>query len=150
MAEITRVLDANTAAVWAVLSDGHSYADWVVGAAKIRAVDDDWPREGSKLHHTVGLLPIHFKDNTEVKEVREGEYLRLRARVRPLGTARISFELKDQDGKTEVTMIEVVDRGLAAKFYGFFMKAAINTRNIETLRRLESEAQKRRPAHSAQ
>ena len=37
-----------------MLSDGWSYATWVVGAARIRDVDDGWPTVGTKIHHPSG------------------------------------------------------------------------------------------------
>lgn len=52
-------------AVWAVMSDGWLYPVWVVGAARMREVDDHWPAVGSWLHHSVGIWPLLINDNTE-------------------------------------------------------------------------------------
>ena len=50
--------------VFAVLADGWSYSDWVVGTAHIRAVDEGWPAPGSVLHHTAGPWPFSLRDRT--------------------------------------------------------------------------------------
>lgn len=138
MASVSRDFSESTAQIWVVLSDGYSYDKWVVAAADIRDVDTSWPEVGSQLHHTVGVMPIHFRDSTQVVEMQPRTKLVLRARVRPLGKALITFELAEIDEThTKVTMKEVVDKGLAAKFYGRLMRGAIRARNFETLRRLE-------------
>ena len=53
----TRVINATPAQVWEVLSDGWLYPLWVVGATRMRDVDDTWPLTGAKLHHSVGVWP---------------------------------------------------------------------------------------------
>jgi hypothetical protein len=54
---VNRHKDASPGEVWAVISDGWSYASWVVGASRIRAVSSDWPAEGARIHHSVGARP---------------------------------------------------------------------------------------------
>lgn len=44
---ISRRVDAPAEAVWSVLADGWSYANWVVGAARVRDVDPGWPAQGT-------------------------------------------------------------------------------------------------------
>ncbi len=44
---ISRRVDAPAEAVWSVLADGWSYANWVVGAARVRDVDPGWPAQGA-------------------------------------------------------------------------------------------------------
>lgn len=62
--------------VFALFADGKRYADWVVGAKRIRSVDPAWPQVGAKLYHTVGAGPLEVKDNTQVLEVEAPERLR--------------------------------------------------------------------------
>ena len=50
--------------VWEVLADGWLYPVWVVGASRMREVDDHWPAEGAKLHHSVGTWPALLDDTT--------------------------------------------------------------------------------------
>ena len=37
-----------------------------MGASRIRDVETDWPAEGSRIHHYVGLWPGLINDNTAV------------------------------------------------------------------------------------
>jgi hypothetical protein len=41
--------------VFAVLRDSWTYPVWVVGASRMRDVDDGWPAPGTKLHHSFGI-----------------------------------------------------------------------------------------------
>ena len=66
MVSTTRTLRASPEQVWDVLADGWLYALWVVGASRMREVDDNWPEPGSKLHHSLGAWPILINDETEV------------------------------------------------------------------------------------
>jgi uncharacterized protein YndB with AHSA1/START domain len=121
--------------VFAVLADPTAYADWVVGSHSIRAADPEWPAVGSRFHHRVGAGPLKVKDHTEVLEVDPPRRLVLRARARPLGTARVEMLLEPRDGGTHVTMIEVgadpVSR-LAIRLTDLL----VHRRNVESLRRL--------------
>ena len=45
---VTRDFDASPGDVWDVLSDGWLYPCWVVGAARMRDVDEAWPEKGSR------------------------------------------------------------------------------------------------------
>ena len=93
--------------VFAVLSDPESYADWVVGSHSIRDADPDWPAVGTRFHHRVGAGPLTVNDHTEVLEADPPRRLVLRARARPLGTAKVELVLEPRDGGTHVTMTEV-------------------------------------------
>ena len=46
MSRNVRTLAAPPAAVWNVLSDGWLFPVWVVGASRMREVDDHWPPSG--------------------------------------------------------------------------------------------------------
>ena len=52
--------------IWNVLSDAWLYAGWVVGSSRIRDVDPQWPRPGTRFHHSVGAWPLLSNDFTEV------------------------------------------------------------------------------------
>ncbi len=64
----TRLMDATPEQVWKVLSDGWLYPLWVVGATRMRDVDEGWPAVGTRLHHSVGSWPLMLDDTTEVLE----------------------------------------------------------------------------------
>ena len=54
MSTTTRSVSATPEQVWEVLADGWLYPLFVVGASRMRDVDDSWPAVGAKLHHSVG------------------------------------------------------------------------------------------------
>jgi len=128
-------VDCSPSEVFALFADGWRYADWVVGAKRIRSVDPSWPAVGSRLHHTVGLGPLEVKDNTEVLEVEAPHRLLLLARFRPIGRARIKFELQpDDNGSCLVRMTEELLR--APEWVHTIVNPTIHARNAEALRRL--------------
>jgi uncharacterized protein YndB with AHSA1/START domain len=123
--------------VFAVLADPKSYADWVVGSHSIRDADPDWPAVGSRFHHRVGVGPLTVKDHTEVLEVDPPHRLVLRARARPLGTAKIELVLEPRDGGTHVTMTEVAGDPLSKLVINPLTDPLVHHRNVESLRRLQ-------------
>ena len=84
MARVTTEVSAPSDAVWRVLSDGWSYATWVVGTVKIRDVDSGFPAVGTKLHHAVGAWPLLLEDETEILECEAGRRLVMQARGWPV------------------------------------------------------------------
>ena len=92
--------------VFAVLEDGWSYGMWVVGAARIRDVDADWPAEGSRIHHSVGAWPVLLSDTSVVEEVDAPHRLQLKVRAWPTGEGRVSLTCARSGDETEVVMEE--------------------------------------------
>lgn len=129
--------------VFAVLRDGRSYADWVVGTRGIRAVEPGWPAPGSALHWTVGYGPLRKDDETRAVSCVPDAELVLEARAWPMGTARIALTLREEGDGTVVTLDEEPARGLAKTLHNPLVDLAIKARNVETLRRLESQARSR-------
>ena len=103
MATIETHVDAPAERCFEVLSDPRSYAYWVVGSRRIRDADVDWPAVGSKLHHTVAA---GIQDHTEVEEVVPNRKLRLRAKVRPLGTAMVTVTMRPENGGATLCLEE--------------------------------------------
>ena len=93
-------------AVWDVLADGWLYPVWVVGAARMREVDDHWPAVGARLHHSVGIWPVLIDDNTEVLESEPDQLLRLRTRGWPAGEAEVVIRLAAVGAGTEIAIDE--------------------------------------------
>jgi uncharacterized protein YndB with AHSA1/START domain len=140
-ATVNRTLDAPPAAVFAVLATPETYAEWVVGARRIRSADDSWPQPGSQLYHEVGVLPATLRDSTSVLECEPDRRLVLQARARPLGVARVVIELIDVgDGRTEVCMGEWVDQPSLLRLAQPFLNPLIAARNRKALDRLEDLA----------
>ena len=94
MSTNTRTIDATPQQVWDVLADGWLYPLWVVGASRMREVDDGWPAVGTQLHHSVGSWPVLIDDTTEVLEASAGSTLVLRARAWPVGEAEVTIRLR--------------------------------------------------------
>jgi uncharacterized protein YndB with AHSA1/START domain len=143
MATNCRITDVPREAVWAVLADGFTYSDWVVGTRAIRDVDATWPQAGSRLHYTVGYRPLRHDGHTEVLSVDPGGCLELEAHAWPFGSARITVRLADADRGCRIDMEEYPARGSAALLHNPVGDALLGLRNIETLRRLERLARVR-------
>lgn len=137
MANNKRLVHASPEQVWEVLSDGWLYPLWVVGASRMRDVDEDWPQVGARLHHSVGSWPVLVDDDTEVKAVDPGRSLVLHARAWPAGTAEVRIELEaDGAGGTELTMWEDAVRGPGVLMPRPARALGLQWRNKEALRRL--------------
>jgi uncharacterized protein YndB with AHSA1/START domain len=127
-------------AVWDVLADPGNYGYWVVGSKVIRDADPDWPAPGSKFHHTVGMGPFKISDHTEAIETRRPSLFRLRAKARPVGTARVTLEMTPKDGGTLVRMSENPDGIYSALSLNPVVHLFTRGRNTESLMRLEELA----------
>ena len=149
MSRNTRVIKTTPDRVWAVLADGWLYPLWVVGATRMREVEEGWPSIGSKIHHSVGVWPLVLNDDTEVLECEPQHLLKLRARGWPPGEADVVLRLTAVSGGTEVEMLEDITAG-PARFVPKPVRAPLITwRNTESLRRLAFLAE-RRAARQAQ
>jgi len=143
MVEVRRFIAAEAQKVFDVLSDGWQYANWVVGAAHIRAVDRGWPAAGSRIHHRIGAWPVQMADVTRVLKLDAPALLELEAEVRPLGTAWVKMELSPVDGGTEVRMTERIVHGPMAAIPIGVQALLLKPRNAESLSRLADLVQGR-------
>jgi hypothetical protein len=159
LAKVTRDVAAPVEAVWAVLADGWLYATWVVGAARIREVEDAWPRAGSRIHHSIGIWPLMLSDDTSVESSTppheagtpaaesgtEQAELVLQARGWPLGEARVRLRITP-NGPTActVSMEEDADRGPWRLIPKPVRQLMVAPRNAESLTRLAMLAEGRR------
>jgi uncharacterized protein YndB with AHSA1/START domain len=132
----SRPIAATPEQVWEVLSDGWLYPLFVVGAARMRAVDDSWPAVGSRLHHSVGTWPLLIDDTTEVLEVEDGRRLLLLARGWPAGQAHVDISLQPSGDTTVVTITEDATAGPGTLIPKPLRDAQLHVRNVEALRRL--------------
>ncbi len=140
MATNKRFMPVPPQAVWDVLSDPGEYGYWVVGSKVIRDADADWPAPGSKFHHTIGVGPFKVSDHTVSLEAERPHRMVLRAKGRPVGTAKVTMTMTPRDGGTVVHMVENPD--------GVYRPLALNpllhlftlARNSESLMRLEELA----------
>ena len=148
MATVERVIKTTPQRVWDVLADGWLYPLWVVGASRMRDVDDDWPAVGARIHHSVGVWPLLLDDVTEVVDSTPGVRLQLRARVRPFGEAIVTVTLEPVGADTRIVMEEDVVRGPGVLLPAPVRSPALDWRNVEALRRLAYLVERRPTLHS--
>jgi uncharacterized protein YndB with AHSA1/START domain len=130
-------------AVWDALADAGGYGYWVVGSKEIRDADPDWPKPGSKFHHTIGFGPFEVKDHTVALAAERPGLIRLRAKGRPLGTAKVTLEMTELDGGTLVRMTENPDGLSSVLAFNPLIQLLTIGRNAESLMRLEELALRR-------
>jgi hypothetical protein len=143
MSSTRRIIEQDVDTVWSVLADGWLYPLFVVGASRMREVDDGWPSVGTRLHHSVGTWPLLVDDTTEVLECEPRRLLRLRARAWPSGEAEVVFRLQPRGATTEVEIQEDVVSGPAGLIPPQVRHPLLDWRNRETLRRLALLAERR-------
>jgi len=144
VAKTERHIDAKPETVFAVLSDPYSYGYWVVGSEKIRDADAHWPAPGSRFHHTVGVGPFRVNDHTLSVRAESPSLLELRAKARPLGTAKVRMELEREGTGTRVRMFEEAGDLLTALVFNPLTHLLVRGRNEESLRRLGELAERKR------
>jgi hypothetical protein len=122
--------------VWEVLADGWSFPSWVVGAARVRAVDPRWPEVGARIHHSVGLWPLLLDDETEVMDASPAHKLRLHARAWPFGLAEVEVRLRGDAAGSRIEMTEHAISRPTRWIPRVIQARAVMPRNRECLRRL--------------
>ena len=137
MAIVHRTVRTTPARVFAVLADGWSYSDWVVGTVHIRDVDAAWPAVGAKLHHKAGPWPFSLHDSSTVVACVPEKSLTLRAGLWPLGQAMVKVDLEPiGTTQTRVTMEEDFEAGPLLFLRNKINDLVLHKRNKESLRRL--------------
>jgi hypothetical protein len=142
MATTSLFIEASPAEIFAVLADGWTYSNWVVGTSHIRAVESTWPEVGSRLHHAVGAWPMLARDYSEVESVRPDEEIVLFASGSRMGAARVRLTLEPADGGCTVQMSETPQTGPAKWLHNPVQNALLHRRNLETLHRLRATVRK--------
>lgn len=148
MSTNSRLVEAPAERVWEVLSDGWLYGLFVVGASRMRDVDDTWPAVGARLHHSVGVWPALLDDTTSVLECEPLRMLKLRARAWPAGEAEVVFTLEARGAATQLTVQEDAVSGPGVLVPKPVRDVQLRLRNDETLQRFSYIAERRqgRPA----
>jgi uncharacterized protein YndB with AHSA1/START domain len=145
VAIVERIIAAPPEHVFAVLADGWTYSDWVVGTVHMRDVDKDWPAPGSRLHHKAGPWPLSLKDSSQVLELEPGRRIKLAAGLWPLGEAVIDITLVPAGAGTRVVMAETFERGPLRWAHNKINDLVLHRRNVESLRRLADIAERAKP-----
>lgn len=136
MSSTSRIFHCSPDDVFDILVDGWSYATWVVGAARIRDVDKEWPEPGSRIHHSVGAWPIMISDTTTVESFDRGHTMALTARAWPAGEAEVRITCEPHEDGTRVTIVEDATSGPALLLLKPLRDVMLGWRNVEALRRL--------------
>lgn len=136
MATVTRDLTCPPSAVLDVLADGWSYATWVVGTSRIRAVDPAWPAVGTRIAHSVGIWPALLDDESVVRAWDPERGIDLQARGWPAGEARVRVGVRPHPDGCTVTISEDAVRGPGTLVPRPLRTALLVPRNTEALRRL--------------
>jgi uncharacterized protein YndB with AHSA1/START domain len=137
MAVLNVLVDRAPGQVWDVLSDGQSYARWVVGTKRIRDVDPRWPEQGSRIRFSVGMGPWTVEDVTTVRLVDRGRRLELEANAGWLGSARISINLLPWgDDHTLVILDEHPLTGPGRRWHTAVADTLLRVRNQRMVRSL--------------
>lgn len=136
MSRNVRVLQCTPEAVFRVLGDGWLFPAWVVGASRMREVDDAWPHEGSRLHHSFGVWPAVIDDETVVERFDPPHRIVMRPKGWPLGEARVTIDVKPQGERTVVRIQEEAIAGPGRFIPKPLMELLLYVRNRETLHRL--------------
>lgn len=148
MAMNVRRMHCDADAVFEVLANGWVYPSWVVGASRMRDVDENWPEPGSRLLHSVGVWPMLLDDTTTVEVWDPPKRMILTARGWPLGEARVTIEAQARGDECVVRILEDPTRGPAILVPRAIRRALLGWRNAETLHRLAYLAEGRRPGPS--
>jgi uncharacterized protein YndB with AHSA1/START domain len=130
-------------AVWDALADAGGFGYWVVGSKEIRDADPEWPAPGSRFHHTIGFGPFEISDHTVALAAERPWLIRVRAKARPLGTARVTLKMTELDGGTLVRMTENPDGLTSLLGVNPLIQLLTFGRNAESLMRLEELALRR-------
>jgi hypothetical protein len=136
MSQNERLINASVEDVFAVLTDGWTYASWVVGASRIRDVEAGWPQPGHSIHHSVGVWPLLINDATTVELYEPLRFLRLKVRAWPTGEGIVEFEATDKDNECHLVMRERTSKGPASLIPEVMVDPVLHLRNAETLERL--------------
>lgn len=94
MTTVCRIIAAPPEDVWEVLADPTTYPRWLVGAERIRSVDEEFPAPGAAFRHEVGAAPgLTLPDRTTAIGVRPGRSITLLVRARPVFEGRVRLEV---------------------------------------------------------
>jgi carbon monoxide dehydrogenase subunit G len=136
------VIAAPVEAVFAVLSDARRYPEWVVGASRLRTVDDTFPEPGSAFGHKIGIWPLLINDETKVV-ARDGMHrLTLRAEIGAFGAATVDLRLQpDGADHTRVRLTETPAMGPIRWVHNPIQDRAFWLRNFLSLQLLRRIAE---------
>jgi hypothetical protein len=136
MTENECLIHASVEDVFAILTDGWTYAAWVVGASRMREVEPGFPQPGRSIHHSIGVWPLLINDLTTAVQYEPLRLLQLKVRAWPTGEGLVDFEASDRAGDCHLIMREAATKGPATLIPAAVTDPVLHARNDETLKRL--------------
>ncbi|WP_239020621.1 SRPBCC family protein [Nakamurella antarctica] len=115
----------------------------MVGASRIRDVDQNWPATGASIHHSVGSWPLLTDDTTTVLDCSTNSRLVLSAKAWPAGEAKVELAIAPHLKGCTVTISEDAVSGPALLIPKPLRQAILRARNNEALQRLQYLAENR-------
>ncbi len=137
MAVIEKIVDVPPERVFAVLADGWTYGDWVVGISHVGLVEADWPAVGSAIHYQVGAAFATLRATATVLSVDPPYELAFRPHLWPLGEYLVRITLKPVGGGH--TKIVFAEQLVAGPLYSVRRRPGelmLHLRGRESVRRL--------------
>jgi len=136
MSSTVRAMNCTPDDVFAVLGDGWLFPGWVVGASRMRDVDEHWPQAGTKLRHSFGVWPALINDETVVKVWDPPRQFIIQPHGWPIGEALVTIDVKPRSTGCVVRIQEKAVKGPGALIPSAILDVYLGLRNVETLRRL--------------
>ncbi|MFF3540285.1 SRPBCC family protein [Streptomyces platensis] len=127
--------------LWAVLADRSRYQDWVVGTARSRPADGNWPEAGATLEYTVRLGPWEATGHTVVRHSDPPRTLELEVDSGRLGTARIAVEVRPWGADSLVIVDEHPLAGPGGRLHNAALDVLLQLRHRSMLSRLADVAE---------
>ncbi|MGY5125275.1 SRPBCC family protein [Streptomyces nigrescens] len=127
--------------LWAVLADRSRYEDWVVGTARSRPKDGNWPEAGATLEYTVRLGPWDVTGCTTVRHSVPPRTLELEVDSGRLGTARIAIEVRPWGADSLVIVDEHPLAGPGGRLHNGALDLLLQLRHRSMLSRLAAVAE---------
>ncbi|GGS85398.1 SRPBCC family protein [Streptomyces chromofuscus] len=129
MARNRRLIPTPPSEVWALLSDGRRYGEWVTGTQQVLAVDPHWPNAGARLRVRVGVGRLTLDDICVVRICEPRRRLELEAAADPFGAARIAMTLLPWGEGTHFTLDRHALRGPGIRMHGLPVDYLVKVRN---------------------
>ena len=143
MSTNTKYFHCSPEKVFEVLADGWLFPVWVVGASRMRDVDDAWPAEGALLHHSFGVWPAVIDDTTTILKWDPPRRMVIKPAGWPIGEAKVAIDVKPRGEGCVVRIQEEAVSGPGSLVPKPLLDVPLHIRNIETLRRLAYIAESR-------
>ncbi|GAB7110042.1 SRPBCC family protein [Streptomyces phaeofaciens JCM 4814] len=136
MARNRQLILSSPAEVWALLSDGRRYGEWVSGTQEVTAADAHWPDVGARLRVRVGVGPLVLDDTCVVRICEPQRRLELEAKADPFGAARIAMRLIPWGENTLFVLDWHPLRGPGIRMHGLPVDYVVRIRNGMMLTKL--------------